>query len=253
MRPPSVFPILEGFAGTCGLEQSIAQPRCIAPLKIEGLAEYPGLMPAPRMRGVQTIVLDLAHIEDCLIGIWQTLRHRGRLASHPVERKPTGGKDKCDYVKNEFGFDECIDHRDPDLAAKLKGACPKGIDVYFENVGGVVFEAAFPYLNTFARVPVCGLVAHYNDDMQVAAPKWAPSLKRAVLTKRLTIRGFIVSDFSARHDDFLRDMTSWVREGRVKYKEFVTEGLENAPTAFIGLLGGANFGKQLVHVDPERA
>jgi hypothetical protein len=90
MRPPSVLPILEGFGGTCGFEQSVAQPRCIAPLKIEGLAEYPGLMPTSRMRGVQTIVLDLTHIEDCLIAVWQTLRHRGRLASHPVERKPIG-------------------------------------------------------------------------------------------------------------------------------------------------------------------
>jgi hypothetical protein len=86
MRPPGVLPILEGFGGTC--EQSIAQPRCIAALKIEHLSEYPGLMPASRMRGVQTIVLDLAQIEDCLIAVWQTLRHRGRLASHPVERKP---------------------------------------------------------------------------------------------------------------------------------------------------------------------
>jgi len=108
-------------------------------------------------------------------------------------------------------------------------------------------------LNAFARVPVCGLVAHYNDDMQAAAPKWAPSLMRAVLTRRLTIRGFIVSDFAARHADFLRDMSAWVREGKVKYKEFITEGLDSAPGAFMGLLKGANFGKQLVRVGPERA
>jgi hypothetical protein len=88
MRPPGVLPILEGFGGTCGIEQSIAQPRCITALKIERLSEYPGLMPASRMRGVQTIVLDLAQIEDCPIAVWQTLRHRGRLASHPVERRP---------------------------------------------------------------------------------------------------------------------------------------------------------------------
>jgi hypothetical protein len=88
MRPPSVVPILEGFGGTCGFEQSVAQPGRIAPLKIEGLAEYPGFMPASWMRGIQTIVLDLTHIEDCLIAVWQTLRHRDRLASHPVDRKP---------------------------------------------------------------------------------------------------------------------------------------------------------------------
>jgi len=96
------------------------------------------------------------------------------------------------------------------------------------------------------------LIAHYNDT-QAVAPKWAPSMMRAVLTKRLTIRGFIVSDFAARHGDFLRDMSQWVREGNVKHKEFVTEGLDSAPAAFMGLLKGANFGKQLVRVGPDKA
>jgi hypothetical protein len=163
-----------------------------------------------------------------------------------------GGKDKCDYVKRELGFDDCLDHRDRDLAAKLKQACPKGIDVYFENVGGAVLEAVFPLLNAFARVPVCGLIAQYNDTSGVA-PKWASSMMRSVLTKRLTIRGFIVSDFAARQADFLRDMSQWVREGKVKYREFVTDGIENAPSAFMGLLKGANFGKQLVRVGPDKA
>ena len=161
-----------------------------------------------------------------------------------------GGSDKCNYVRNELGFD-CLDHRDPDLAANLKEVCAKGIDVYFENVGGAVFEAVFPLLNAFARVPVCGLIAHYNDT-EAKAPKWASSMMRSILTKRLTFRGFIVSDFAARHAEFLRDMSQWVREGKVKYKEFVTEGIENAPGAFMGLLKGANFGKQLVRVGPER-
>jgi NADPH-dependent curcumin reductase CurA len=110
-----------------------------------------------------------------------------------------------------------------------------------------VFEAVFPLLNAFARIPVCGLIAHYNDT-QASAPKWAGSMMRNVLTKRLTIRGFIVSDFAARHADFLRDMSGWVREGKVKHREFVTEGLDSAPDAFMGLLKGANFGKQLVRV-----
>jgi NADPH-dependent curcumin reductase CurA len=160
-----------------------------------------------------------------------------------------GGRQKCDYVKNELGFDDCLDHRDPDLAGKLKHACPAGIDVYFENVGGAVFEAVFPLLNAFARVPVCGLIAHYNDT-EAKPPKWAASLMRATLTKRLTFRGFIVNDFAGRHADFLRDMSQWVREGKVKYKEFVTDGLDSAPAALIGLLKGANFGKQLVRVGP---
>jgi NADPH-dependent curcumin reductase len=110
----------------------------------------------------------------------------------------------------------------------------------------------FPLLNNFARVPVCGLIAHYND-RQPAAPKWAGAMMFAVLTKRLNIRGFIVSDFVARRGDFLRDMSQWVREGKVKYKEFVTEGLDSAPDAFMGLLKGANFGKQLVRVGPDKA
>ncbi|MBV9530672.1 MAG: NADP-dependent oxidoreductase [Bradyrhizobium sp.] len=160
-----------------------------------------------------------------------------------------GGREKCDYVKNDLGFDDCLDHRDPDLAGKLKHACPAGIDVYFENVGGAVFEAVFPLLNAFARVPVCGLIAHYNDT-EAKPPKWAASLMRATLTKRLTFRGFIVNDFAARHADFLRDMSQWVREGKVKYKEFVTDGLDSAPAALIGLLKGENFGKQLVRVGP---
>src|ERR1700675_3657389 len=129
-----------------------------------------------------------------------------------------GGKDKCDYVKKELGFDDCVDHRDPDLAAKLKDACPKGIDVYFENVGGAVLEAVFPLLNTFARVPVCGLIAQYNDTEPVV-PKWASVMLRNVLTKRLNIRGFIVSDFAARHADFLRDMSGWGRGGKGNQKE----------------------------------
>jgi NADPH-dependent curcumin reductase CurA len=98
---------------------------------------------------------------------------------------------------------------------------------------------------------VCGLIAHYNDT-EAKPPKWAASMMRVILTKRLTIRGFIVSDFAARHADFLRDMSTWVREGKVKYKEFVTEGLDSAPTAFMGLLKGANFGKQLVRVGPDK-
>ena len=162
-----------------------------------------------------------------------------------------GGQDKCRYVVDELGFDACVDHRDPHLAAKLKEACPSGIDVYFENVGGVVFDAVFPLLNAFSRIPVCGLIAQYNATA-AEQPKWGPQMMRAILTKRLNFRGFIVSDFAAMREDFVRDMGQWVREGKVKYKEFVTEGLDSAPEAFIGLLKGANFGKQLVRVGPDK-
>ena len=159
-----------------------------------------------------------------------------------------GGPDKCSYVTEELGFDACIDHRAPDLAARLAAACPKGIDVYFENVGGAIFEALFPLLNPFARIPVCGLISMYNATSLSPGPILLPHLMRAILTKRLTFRGFIVSDFFGRYGDFMHDVTTWVGEGRIKYREDVVEGLKNAPRALIGLLRGENFGKLLVHV-----
>ncbi|MGJ5050878.1 NADP-dependent oxidoreductase [Bradyrhizobium oligotrophicum] len=215
-------------------------------LGMPGMTAYTGLLDIGQPKPGETVVVAAA---SGAVGsaVGQIARIKGARAIGIA-----GGKDKCDYVKSEFGFDDCLDHRDPDLAAKLKEACPKGIDVYFENVGGAVFEAVFPLFNAFARMPVCGLIAHYNDTQSVA-PKWAGALMRNVLTKRLLIRGFIVSDFASRHGDFLKDMSAWVRDGKVKYKEHVTEGLENAPAAFMGLLKGANFGKQLVRVGPDKA
>ena len=159
-----------------------------------------------------------------------------------------GGAEKCRYVKDELGFDACIDHRAPDFAAQLKAACPNGIDVYFENVGGKVFEAVVPLLNNYARVPVCGVISHYNDSGAEPSANWVPALMRSVLSKRINMRGFIVSDFYARRDEFIREMPSWLKDGRVKYREHVIEGLENAPRGLIGLLRGENFGKTLVRV-----
>jgi len=214
-------------------------------LGMPGMTAYTGLLDIGKPQPGETVVVAAA---SGAVGsaVGQIAKIKGARAVGIA-----GGKQKCDYVKNELGFDDCVDHRDPNLAAKLKAACPNGIDVYFENVGGEVFEAVFPLLNAFARIPVCGLIAHYNDT-QASAPKWAASMMRNVLTKRLTIRGFIVSDFAARHADFLRDMSGWVREGKVKHREFITEGLDSAPEAFMGLLKGANFGKQLVRVGPDK-
>ena len=159
-----------------------------------------------------------------------------------------GGPEKCRYLVEELGFDAAIDHRDPDMPRLLAEACPAGIDVYFENVGGAVWNAVFPLLNDFARVPVCGVVAHYNDTAPPPGPDRAPQLMRAVLTKRLTLRGFIVGDFAARTEEFRRDVGTWLREGRIRYREDIVTGLENAPEALIGLLEGRNFGKLLVRV-----
>jgi NADPH-dependent curcumin reductase CurA len=159
-----------------------------------------------------------------------------------------GGDEKCRYVKQELGFDDCIDHHAPDFAARLQAACPKGIDVYFENVGGKVFEAVFPLLNTYARVPVCGVISQYNATEPTQGTNWVPVLMRNVLSKRLMLRGFIVSDFFARYGEFMKDMSGWVKSGQVKYREHVIEGLEHAPRGLIGLLRGENFGKALVRV-----
>jgi NADPH-dependent curcumin reductase len=154
-----------------------------------------------------------------------------------------GGEAKCRYVTDELGFDACVDHRAPDFVAVLARACPNGIDVDFENVGGAVLQAIWPLLNNFARVVVCGLIAHYND----AAPPPGPDF-RYVLTKRLTVRGFIILDHSARFGDFLRDVSAWLREKRIKYREDIVDGLEHAPEAFMGMLEGRNFGKLIVRV-----
>lgn len=159
-----------------------------------------------------------------------------------------GGAAKTRYLTEELGFDVALDHHAPDFAAQLAKACPRGIDIYFENVGGHVWEAVFPLLNDFARVPVCGLIAHYNEDGPRPGPDRLPQLMRAVLSKRLALRGFIVSDFAAQAEDFRRDVAAWLAAGRIKYKEDVVVGLENAPAAFIGLLKGTNFGKLLVKV-----
>lgn len=159
-----------------------------------------------------------------------------------------GGADKVRYLRDELGFDTALDHRAPDFAEQLAAATPRGIDIYFENVGGHVWEAVFPRLNDFARIPVCGLIAHYNEDGPRPGPDRLPQLMRAVLSKRLSLRGFIVSDFAAQAADFQRDVAGWLKAGRIKYKEDVVVGLENAPTAFIGLLKGKNFGKLVVKV-----
>jgi hypothetical protein len=162
-----------------------------------------------------------------------------------------GGPDKCTYVRDQLGFEACIDHRDKAMGEQLAKACPKGIDVYFENVGGAVWNAVFPLLNPFARVPVCGLVANSNMTELPPGPDRTPQLMRAVLTKRMRIQGFIVWDFAAQEQEFLREAGTWLKEGKIRYREDVTERLENAPKAFLAMLRGGNFGKTLVKVGPD--
>jgi NADPH-dependent curcumin reductase CurA len=160
-----------------------------------------------------------------------------------------GGPEKCRFVSEEFRFDAAIDHRAPDFADQLAAACPKGIDVYFENVGGAVWQAVLPLLNTFARVPVCGLIAQYSATGQPAGPNLLPATMREILSRSLTLRGFINYEFAAGHyATFLQTVAAGIADGRIRYREDIAHGLENAPAAFIGMLEGRNFGKALVRV-----
>lgn len=161
-----------------------------------------------------------------------------------------GGEDKCRYAVNELGYDSCLDRHDPELANKLAAACPKGIDVYFEGVGGEVFDAVLPLLNLYARVPVCGLIAHYNDEASPLGRDRLPLTMTTVLQKRIRMQGFVILDhYGERFEVFRRDITRWIEEGKVKPREDIVDGLERAPAAFIGLLQGRNFGKLVVKVE----
>jgi NADPH-dependent curcumin reductase len=162
-----------------------------------------------------------------------------------------GSKEKCDFAVNELGLDACVSHYSDTLDADLAAACPDGIDVYFENVSGATFDAVFPLLNPFARIPVCGLISRYSHTGEFPGPDMQPKLMRSILTNRLKIQGFIVSDRRERFDDFLADVSAWVRSGELKYKEDFVDGLENAPVAFMGLLKGKNFGKLIVRVSDD--
>jgi len=162
-----------------------------------------------------------------------------------------GSTDKCAFVVEELGFDACLNHRDPDFAGQLGAACPDGVDIYWENVGGAVFQAVLPLCNEFARIPVCGLIAHSNATELPPGPNQVPGLMRVVLTKRLRVQGFIVWDFAAQEAEFIENMSVWIGEGRVRYREDFVDGLENAPNAFQGLLQGRNFGKLVVRVSPD--
>jgi NADPH-dependent curcumin reductase len=211
-------------------------------LGMPGMTAYAGLLEIGRPKEGETLVVAAA-AGPVGSAVGQIARIEGARAVGIA-----GGPDKCRLLTEHYGFDAAIDHRAPDMPERLAAACPDGIDVYFENVGGKVFEAVFPLLNTFARIPVCGVVSHYHDSAPPPGPDRLPALLMACFMKRLTLRGFIVRDFAHLADDFHRDMTAWVREGRIKYLEDVAEGLEQAPEAFIGMLRGRNRGKQLVRV-----
>ncbi|MBX3258615.1 MAG: NADP-dependent oxidoreductase [Labilithrix sp.] len=152
-----------------------------------------------------------------------------------------GGRMKCDYVVGELGFDACVDYRSPSFADDLRAATPDGVDVSFENVGGPVMNAVLARLNAFGRVPLCGLVSQYN-----ATEPYALENVAALLWKRVKLQGFIVSDHMDRWPRALADLSTWVAEGKIRYRETVATGIRSAPDAFFGMLRGANLGKQIV-------
>jgi NADPH-dependent curcumin reductase CurA len=204
-------------------------------LGMPGLTAYVGLSEIGRPQRSETVVVSAASGAVGAVA--------GQLARRAGARVVgiAGGGDKCRYVEGELGFDACIDHRSADLGAALDRACPKGIDVYWENVGGAVQQAVFPRLNDFGRMVMCGMVAEYND----VEPRFGPNLM-ATVRKRLKIQGFIVSDQWRRFGEYRAMAAPLVRNGELKYREDVVEGLDRTPEAFIGLLQGRNFGKLLV-------
>jgi len=212
-------------------------------LGMPGMTAYVGLYDIGQPKPGETVVVSAAAgAVGAIVG--QLAKLRGARAVGIA-----GAPEKCEYVVKELGFDACVSHRSPDLVAGLKDACPKGIDVYFDNVGGDVLKAVLRLVNSFARIPLCGLISQYNAVEPPPGPNLAP-----VLANRVTIRGFIVSDHADRVPAFLAECGRWVRERRLKYREDIVEGLDNAPRALIGLLQGKNFGKLLVKVseDPTR-
>jgi NADPH-dependent curcumin reductase len=160
-----------------------------------------------------------------------------------------GGEGKCRHATATLGFDDCLDRKATDFAERLGRTCANGIDIYYENVGGKVFDAVLPLLNTGSRIPVCGLIAHYNDTQLPDGPDRLPQLMRTILIKRLTVKGFIIlEDYGHRYPGFAKEMSEWVSRGKVKYLEQVVDDLECAPQAFIGMLEGQNLGELVIRV-----
>ncbi|MBY0446205.1 MAG: NADP-dependent oxidoreductase [Burkholderiales bacterium] len=223
---------------------ALASPsHALGVLGMPGFTAYMGLLEIGQPKAGETVVVaaatgavgaivgQIAKIKGCrVVGI-------------------AGGADKCAYAVKELGFDACIDHRASDFAEQLAAACDKGIDVYYENVGGAVFDAVLPLLNPAARVPLCGLISQYNATSLPDGPDRLSLLMGTLLRKRIRMQGFIIwDDFGHRYGEFFTAMSQWIAEGKIKYREDVVQGLENAPQAFIGLLDGKNAGKLVVKV-----
>jgi NADPH-dependent curcumin reductase len=233
-------------AGVMKLDPGVAPiSTALSVLGMPGMTAWWGLMQIGKPKAGETVVVSAASgAVGSVVGQLARL-HGCRTVGI------AGGKAKCDYVVKELGFDACVDYRaaGTNLFKELREAAPKGIDVYFETVGGAVQAAIVPQLNDFARVPLCGLISQYNEMQMNPGPDW-----RMLLVKRATVTGFIVSDHFAQMEGFWKEVPPAVKAGKIKYREDIVQGIDKAPEAFIGLLKGKNFGKLLVQVsdDPTR-
>jgi NADPH-dependent curcumin reductase len=225
------------------IDPSLERPsHALGVLGMPGLTAYIGLLDIGTPRAGETVVVAAA-----TGAVGSVVGQLARLKGCRVVGV-AGGPEKCDFAVKNLGFDACVDHRGGELRERLAAACPKGIDVYFENVGGEVLYAVVPLLNVGARVPLCGLIAWYNLEKAPTGIDRTPALLSSVLRWRIKIQGFIVLDHYQRFPVFYKDMSGWLRDGQVRYREDVIEGLEQAPRGLIGLLKGENFGKLVVRV-----
>lgn len=234
---------VEHVAGLRRLDPATGEPYlALGVLGMPGFTAYSGLLTIGRPQAGETVVVAAA-TGPVGSAVGQIARIKGARAVGIA-----GGPEKVAYLR-ELGFDAAIDRRADDFAEQLAAATPDGIDVYFENVGGAVFECVLRRLNQFARVPVCGLVSGYNATSLPEGPDRTGLLMGLILVRSLTVRGFIQTEFADEQmDDFVRDMSGWVAEGRVKHREHIVDGFENTVAAFNGMLRGDNFGKTLVRL-----
>jgi NADPH-dependent curcumin reductase CurA len=222
------------------LDASVPISTALGVLGMPGLTAYVGLLDIGQPKPGETVVVSAASgAVGSIVG--QLAKIKGCRAVGVA-----GSTEKCRYVVDELGFDAWVNYKTDDLVTALHTACPKGIDVYFENVGGAVFAAVLRMINRGARIPLCGMISEYNVTQSPGAPNLRP-----LLVHRAMIRGFIVSDHFDRFPAFLQEVAPLVRNGRIKYREDIIDGLDAAPSALIGLFEGRNFGKALVRVSPE--
>ncbi|WP_116366559.1 NADP-dependent oxidoreductase [Parahaliea mediterranea] len=229
------------------LDPSVAAvSHALGVLGMPGFTAYMGLLDIGQPKAGETLVVAAA--SGAVGGVVAQI---GRILGLNVVAI-AGGSEKCAHVRDTLNIPVCLDHTAADFPQQLAAACPAGIDIYFENVGGRVFDAVLPLLNTCARIPLCGLISQYNDDSLPPGPDRLGALMMAFQIKRITVKGFIIfDDYGDRYPEFAAQMAEWVAEGKIQYREQIIDGLESAPNGLADLLEGRNFGKLVVQVGKE--